>query len=93
MEYDIASDESVSTAVVRAVSAARGREQCTLPPLSDVLDPDALNALFADRADGTGRAGGHLDFVYAACRVTVDNGEYLTLDPIGAAFDPDRVSG
>lgn len=90
MEYDIAPDESVSTAVIRAVSAARGLERCTLRPLADVLDPDALNALFDAKADGTTRVGGRLDFVYAACRVTVDNGEYLTLEPVGDVFDSGR---
>jgi hypothetical protein len=93
MEYDIAPDEPVSTAVVRAVSALRGRKRCTLRPLADVLDPDALNALFDAKSDGTGRAGGHLEFVYAACRVTVDNGEYLTIEPIGDAFGPTRADG
>lgn len=91
MEYDIGPDEPVSTAVVRAVSAVRGVEQSTLRPLADVLDPDALDALFATKADGTARAGGRLDFVYATCRVRIDNGEYLTLEPIGNAFGPDRV--
>lgn len=89
MEYDIAPDESVSTAVVRAASAARGLKQRALRPLADVADPDALNALFDGKTDGTARTGGHLDFVYAACRVTIDNGEYLTLEPIDTAFGPD----
>ena len=79
MEYDIGSDERVSTAVVRAVSAAEGREPQSLQPLATVLDPDAMNALFTPRADGTARPGGRLSFVYSNCRVTVDNGEYLTL--------------
>ena len=53
VEYDIGSDEPVSIAVVRAVSAAEGREPRSLPPLANVFDTDALNALFGP---GSGEA-------------------------------------
>lgn len=89
MEYDIGADESVSTAVIRAVSAVRGCKPTALRRLTDVLDPAALDALFGPRADGTARSGGRLSFVYAGCRVTVDNGEYLTLRPLEPLDDPD----
>jgi len=79
MEYDIGNDEPVSMAVVRAVSAAEGREPLSLPPLANVLDIDALNALFESRCDGTARTGGQVSFVYSNCRLTIDNGEYLTV--------------
>lgn len=79
MEYEIDRDESVSTAVVRAVSAVEGREPCSLRPLAEVLDPVALDALFDSRFDGTPRPGGRLSFVYSDCSVTIENGEYLTL--------------
>jgi len=82
MEYEIGPDESVSTAVVCAVSAVEGVDERSLRPLAEVLDPDALNALFDSRGDGTPRPGGRLTFVYSKCSVTVDNGEYLTLHPI-----------
>ncbi len=76
MEYGIGADEPVSGAVVRAVSAVEGREPLSLPPLGNVLDTDALDALFADRSNGTPRTGGRISFVYSNCRLTVDNGEY-----------------
>jgi len=79
MEYGIGNHETVSMAVVRAVIAAEGREPQSLQPLATVLDADAMNALFAPRADGTARPGGRLSFVYSNCRITIDNGEYLTL--------------
>ncbi|WP_311171682.1 HalOD1 output domain-containing protein [Halobellus ordinarius] len=82
MEYEIGAGESVSTAVVRAVSAVEGRDPRSLRPLADVFDPDALDTLFGSRGDGTPRPGGRLTFVYSKCCVTVDNGEYLTIDPI-----------
>ncbi len=82
MEYDIGMDESVSVAVVQAVSAVDGREPQSLPPLANVLDTDALDSLFDARCDGTARTGGRLSFVYNNCRLTIDNGEYLTLHPL-----------
>lgn len=79
MDYGIEAAESVSTAVVRAVSAVEGCEPCSLRPLTAVINPDALDVLFASMADDTPRTGGRLSFVYSQCRVTVDNGEYLTV--------------
>ena len=85
MEYEIGADESVSTAVVRAVSAVEGRVPHSLRPLSDVLDPDALDALFEPRSNGRARIGGQLSFIYSNCVITIDNGEYLALDLLETA--------
>lgn len=82
MEYEIDECESASTAVIRAVSAVEGRDPLSLRPLTEVLDPDALDALFGSRDDGTARPGGRLTFVYSKCRITIDNDEYLTLELI-----------
>lgn len=82
MEYDIGSNEPVSMAVVRAVSALNGCEPCSMRPLMGVVDPDALDTLFAEQDDGEPRPGGRVSFVYEHCRVTVDNGEYLTVRPL-----------
>jgi len=79
VEYEIGSEESVSTAVVHAVSAVEGREPCSLRPLADGVDPGALDSLFDPRYDGTPRPGGRLSFAYNDCCITIDNGEYLTL--------------
>lgn len=82
MEYEIRRTESVSTAVVRAVSAVDGRKPSSLPPLSYVLNPDALDALFDSHADGGPRTGGRLSFIYNHCRVALDNDEFLTIQPL-----------
>lgn len=82
MEYEIGSDEAVSDAVVGAASAVDGRQPSALAPLADVLDPDALDALFTVKANGEPRIGGRVSFVYNHCRVAVDNGEFLTIDPL-----------
>lgn len=82
MEYELGRTESVSAAVVRAVSAVEGREPSSLRPLAYVLDTDALDALFEPRSNGQPRTGGRLSFVYSGCRVSIDNGEYLSIEPL-----------
>lgn len=84
MNYEVGADESVSTAVVCAVSDAdpAGRAPRSLPPLTNALDPAALDALFAAKPDGSSRRGGHIAFVYDDYRVTVENGEFITVRPI-----------
>lgn len=86
MEYEIEDGESVSMAVVRAVSAVNGCSPGSTPLLARVVDPDALDALFESSFSGRPRTGGRLTFVYADCRVTVDNGEFLTVRPLRTAF-------
>ena len=63
--------ESASEAVVRAVADARGRDPIELPPLHNVIDPDALNELFSDTIAGTARSG-RLVFEYGGCTVALD---------------------
>lgn len=63
VEYKIKPNESVSTAVVRAVSAVDGREPGSLPPLADVFDPDALDMLSTARYSGLPRRGGDVSFI------------------------------
>ena len=86
MEYDIGSDEPVSMADIRAVSAVDGREPASLPPLGNIVDTDALNSLFEPRLDGSSRPGGRLSLVYNGYRITVDNSESLTITPVNAGF-------
>lgn len=82
MQSAIGDDEPVSTAVLRAVSAVDGRKPGALDPLSDVIDPGALDALFGPRPDGGSRAGKRLSFTYSSCQVTVDDGDVLTIEPV-----------
>ncbi|WP_049916774.1 HalOD1 output domain-containing protein [Halogeometricum pallidum] len=82
MEYEIEGGESISMAVVRAVSVVEGRNPSSLRTLTEVVDPDALDALCAPHYGGVARTGGRVSFVYSGCHVTVDNGEYLTVQPL-----------
>jgi hypothetical protein len=82
MEFEVKAEERVSMAIIRAVSTAEGTDPCSLPPLVETLDPDALDMLFATGHDGSPRTGGRISFVYAEYRVTVDNNEFLTIEPL-----------
>ena len=59
--------------IVTAVADARGIDPIEMDErLYEVVDPDALGHLFAERSDGTPRRGGQLTFRLADCEVTVD---------------------
>jgi len=67
-------DESPSESVVRAVSEATETDPLQMPRLGDVIDPDALDALFLTdsawaEADGDGE--GTVAFRFGGCDVTV----------------------
>ncbi|WP_435181969.1 HalOD1 output domain-containing protein [Halorussus sp. AFM4] len=71
--YRVAPSEwSVSTTVVTAVT-----EVLDADPLADegllydALDPEALDCLFADRADGASRSSGRVVFSLRECEVEV----------------------
>lgn len=81
MESEIGENELVSTAVIRAVSAVKGRKPGSLQPLTDVIDSAALDALFDSRSNDALQTVGRLSFSYSSCRITIDNGEFLTIEP------------
>ncbi|UPW00076.1 hypothetical protein M0R88_16370 [Halorussus gelatinilyticus] len=71
-------ERTPSEAVVLAVADARNCDPVELPPLNDTLDPDALDALFAETVAGRPRTGGRITFEYDDCTVAVfGSGEVL----------------
>ena len=82
MEYEVDPNELLSTEVVRAVCAVEGCKPLELPPLAYVIDPDALDLLFTTNGYGQSRMGGQLSFIYSQSRVTIEHGEYLTIQPL-----------
>lgn len=72
VEYSRRETEPPSIAVVRALARFADDDPIDVePPLNDVLDADALDALFADRPDGTSRGMGTVSFDVADARVVV----------------------
>lgn len=70
-----AGDQPVSHVVIRAVEEVHDNGS-EMRPLYDVLDPDALDALFEGRPNGTVR------FRYGECRVTVDGNSEISVRPV-----------
>ncbi|WP_266077777.1 HalOD1 output domain-containing protein [Haladaptatus caseinilyticus] len=61
--HDSASLYSVSETIIEAIAAIRSSDPTDdLIPLTDVVDPDALNSLFADTHTGSKRNEGHIVF-------------------------------
>lgn len=80
-----------SVAVPVVVAVATGQALEDLPPLYDRIDPDALDALFADRPTGDRRPNGHIAFPYSEVEVTlVADGviQVRNRDPVDADDEP-----
>ncbi|USZ70914.1 HalOD1 output domain-containing protein [Natronosalvus halobius] len=66
------SSNSPVTTVVELVADREGTDPMELqPPLYDVIDPEALNALFAPTSRGQSRESGQVSFRYLGYDVTV----------------------
>ena len=79
MEYQIDSDESVTEAIITATQQSTECDSNPDQQLYDVLDPDALDKLFAPVDKDTPRQGGRVSFRYGNCHVIVKNGESLSI--------------
>lgn len=60
----------LSERVIDAVSTATDTDPMVLDPLAEVVDVDALDALFGPKLDGTRRPGGSVTLEYCGRRVT-----------------------
>jgi hypothetical protein len=75
-------DEDVvapSMAVVGAVSTAADRDPLDIGPLHSTVDPDALNAIFADSKQGEGNI--HAHFSIDGYSVTLSSHGCITVQP------------
>ncbi|USZ71652.1 HalOD1 output domain-containing protein [Natronosalvus halobius] len=69
--HDWASEESPSEEVVEAVAAATGSTPESIPPLYEVVDPEALDQLFAPTGHGVSLRTGVIEFRFHGCDVTI----------------------
>lgn len=71
-----ADSRSVSKAVIDAVAAVEGIPPTELtPPLYDVVDPEALQSVFAGKA-----SMGKVIFNYNSCEVSVNADGYVAVE-------------
>ncbi|WP_424019989.1 HalOD1 output domain-containing protein (plasmid) [Halorientalis pallida] len=74
-------DGSISYALVRKVAAEKGVDPAALTPLHEVIDPDALEAMFDD-ADGSTLRNGQVTFNYEGFTVEIDHERSVSLTAI-----------
>ena len=81
--------EDLTYEIVTTVADVRGVDPMNLEErLFEVVDPDALWQLSANRPDGTSRRGGQVTFTLAGCEVTVDGERQVTVaSPNDSALD------
>ncbi|GCF16004.1 hypothetical protein Harman_39390 [Haloarcula mannanilytica] len=79
MTREIESSESVSEAVVEAVSEVEDCPPRSLPPLYNTVNPEALDKLFNRTNNAVTERTGHFTFQYSDSIVTVGEDGYLTI--------------
>jgi hypothetical protein len=83
---DTTTPTSLSYEVVTAIAELEGVEPTEIEPpeydaLYDVINPEALDSLFAPRENGTHRAAGRVEFDYCGYHVVVtSDGEVKVTD-------------
>ena len=78
-----AKGQSPSTKVVEKVAEQEGVGPCDLDSLYDVVNPDALDALFAPTSNATVHSGGHVEFTYCGYDITVKSDGHVLVSPSG----------
>ncbi|WP_254544672.1 HalOD1 output domain-containing protein [Halomarina pelagica] len=73
LRYDVEPGMRISTAVVEALTLVDDSPIVDLPPLTDAVDPDALNTL--SESSGFGR----FSFIYNGYEVTIEGGETVII--------------
>ncbi|WP_266082460.1 HalOD1 output domain-containing protein [Haladaptatus caseinilyticus] len=75
--------EPIETTVINRILQHENTDPEDLVPLYEVIDPEALNLLFAPRRDGSSRStAGTVRFQYCGYQVTVTSDHDVRLDPL-----------
>lgn len=77
--FEWGDDEAPSMPVVTAVASLKDVEPTELAPLSNAVDTDALNSLFATTG-ASERQSGYVQFDYEGCSVRVSADGTVTAD-------------
>ncbi|MCO8244687.1 MULTISPECIES: HalOD1 output domain-containing protein [unclassified Haladaptatus] len=92
-EFDPTMD-SVSEELITAVATLNDADPTELAPLSEFVDPEALDALFGSRAAGDPReTNGHVLFNYDAYHVKVDSSGQITVHHSESSSDGEHSPG
>ena len=83
VQHDFGGSAELTTTLAHAISDVTGIDVTdTGFTLNDHVDPEALDRLFAPKADGTPRTNGHVSFTIWGYQVTVySNGQIAIVPP------------
>lgn len=84
--HDLQRSMPVSTTVLQAVAEQEDVDPIDLPTLHDIIDPDALDALFCGRPTGQTEM---ISFSFAGYRITVVGHDRIILKS-ESSVDPNR---
>ena len=85
VQIDHDQSERRVSAIVSGVAACTGRGVTDLPPLYDVVDPEALEQVFASPPGSRRQPNdGRFVFTYAGCEVVVEGEDELTVRSLEA---------
>ncbi len=83
----MSTDSTVTQQIAQAVADREGVDVLSLPPLYEVIDPDALERLCSD--ERTEQVS--IDFTYADYRVSIESGDETTIslesEPSSATYN------
>ena len=80
VQVDHDQSERMASAIVSGVAACTGRGVTDLPPLYDVIDPEALEQVLASPLGSRRRSNDErFAFTYAGCEVMIDGDDELTV--------------
>lgn len=71
MHREVGPDESIAVAVIDTVSRFEDREASALPPLTESVNPDALDNLFGYDTGQAPASSGHISFEYSNSTVYI----------------------
>lgn len=77
-EYTRGKDETVTVAVVQALSTATWADATEIPPLYETIDTDSLNRLCSGVSNDV-----RIEFTHHGFDITVTDGETIELRPTG----------
>lgn len=75
--YALSPEDTASLGVIETVADALGRDPISLEPLANVIDTDALDALFADSSTSSLV----VSFEYEGLTVTISDAGFVELRP------------
>ncbi len=85
-------ESSLSFEVIAAVAEREGVDPTEIEPptydaLYDVINPEALDSLFAPREDGTPRAAGRVEFPFCGYQVVVTSDGTVEIDDESTVYE------